>query len=61
MTDLKMPVLFKARVMKDGAAYITAYGEKLELKLKNGVVQVDMDREDMTALRDVLSAALAEQ
>lgn len=58
--NLKMPVLFKARVMKDGAAYITAYGDRFEAKVKNNVFQFDMDRCDITTLRNILTAALAE-
>lgn len=63
MPEIKLPTLFSARVMKDGAAFVAMYSSDqcgFKLKIKNGVIRIDLAREDVETLRDVLSVALAE-
>lgn len=56
------PIIWKAGVMKDGAAYISFPNEQLSPKRSYspgfGITQLDMTRDDVVALRDVLTAAL---
>lgn len=53
-----MSILWMANVMTDDAAYIRVHLSTVEVKIVNGVAQFDMIRQDMEALRDVLSLAL---
>lgn len=53
-----MPTLWTAKVMPDDAAYIRVHLSTVEVKIVNGVAQLDMIREDAVALHDVLSVAL---
>lgn len=55
-----MPILWNANVMKDGAAYIRVPLKTVDVKIINGVAQLDMVRQDVEALRDVLSVALGD-
>lgn len=60
----KMPVLFKARLMDDGFGFIVAYSSDIhgfELGIKNGAIRINLDRDSMAALRDVLTVTLQQQ
>lgn len=57
----RMPVLFKARMMDDGFGFIVCLHSDIrgfELGIKDGTVRINLDRESMAALRDVLTATL---
>jgi hypothetical protein len=58
----EIPIIWGAKVMKDGAAYIRFLKDQCAPKpaaTPNGLsIQMDMTRADMIALRDVLTVAI---